>query len=92
MQGVQRKRIPIGPRPEVQAVTAPASTQGARVMSLTEVPARSVVLRSPAPGITEVPARSVVMHNPVPGIQQEIGTVSYTQLLHDLQRDRMREE
>jgi hypothetical protein len=47
-------------------------------MSLTEVPARSVMLRSPAPGITEVPARSVVMHSPVPGIQQEIGTVSYT--------------
>ncbi len=71
-------RVPVGPRPEVQAVTAPASAQGVRVMSLTKVPARSVVLRSPAPGITEVPARSVVMHSPVPGIPQEIGTVSYT--------------
>ncbi len=71
-------RVPAGPRPEVQAATAPASTQGVRVMSLTEVPTSSVVLRSPASGITEVPARSVVMHNPIPGIQQEIGTVSYT--------------
>jgi hypothetical protein len=71
-------RVPVGPRPEVQAATAPARAQGVRVMSLTEVPARSVVLRSPVPGITEVPERSVVMHSPVPGIQQEIGTVSYT--------------
>jgi hypothetical protein len=71
-------RVPAGPRPEIRAATAPASTQGVRVMSLTEVPTSSVVLRSPASGITEVPARSVVMHNPIPGIQQEIGTVSYT--------------
>jgi hypothetical protein len=71
-------RVPVSPRPEVQAATAPASAHGARVISLTEVPAGFVVLHSPAPGITEVPARSVVMHNPLPGIQQEIGTVSYT--------------
>ncbi len=77
-------RVPVDPRLEVQVVTAPASAQGVRVMSLTEVPVRSVVLRSPAPGITEVPARSVVMHSPLPGIQQEIGR-SPTQLLHDLQ-------
>ncbi len=76
-------RAPAGPRPEARAVTAPTSAQGARVISLTEVPARSVVLHSPLPGTprdfgTEVPARSVVMHDPLPGIQQEIGIVSYT--------------
>jgi hypothetical protein len=71
-------RVPVSPCPEVLAAMAPASAQGVRVMSQTEVPARSVVLRSPASGITEVPARSVVMHSPAPGIQQEIGTVSYT--------------
>jgi hypothetical protein len=71
-------REPAGPRPEVRAATAPASTQGARVVSLMEVPTGPVVLHSPASGITEVPARSVMMHNPLPGIQQEIGTVSYT--------------
>jgi hypothetical protein len=36
-------RVPAGPRPEVRAVTAPTSTQGARVISLTEVLAGSVV-------------------------------------------------
>jgi hypothetical protein len=71
-------RVPAGPRPEVRAAATPASAQGARVVSLVEVPTGSVVLHSPASGITEVPARSVVMHNPLPGIQQEIGTVSYT--------------
>jgi hypothetical protein len=76
-------RVPAGPRPEVRAVTAPTSTQGARVISLTEVLAGSVVRRGPTPRAprnfgTEVPARSVVMNNPVPGIQQEIGVVSYT--------------
>ncbi len=71
-------RVPAGPRPEVRAAATPASTQGARVVSLVELPTGSVVLHSPASGITEVPARSVVMHNPLPGIQQEIGTVSYT--------------
>ncbi len=77
------ERVPISPRPEVQAATTPASAQGARVISLTEVPAGSVALHRPLPGTprdfgTEVPARSVVMRNPVPGIQQEIGVVSYT--------------
>ncbi len=71
-------RVPVSSRPEAQAATAPAGAHGARIISLTEVPAGSVVLHRPAPGITEVPARSVVMHNPLPGIQQEIGTVSYT--------------
>jgi hypothetical protein len=46
-------RVPVGPRPEVRAVTAPASAQGVRVMSLTEVPARSVVMHSPVPGIPQ---------------------------------------
>ncbi len=31
-------RVPVGPRPEVQAVTTPARAPGVRVMSLTEVP------------------------------------------------------
>ncbi len=46
-------RVPVGPRPEVRAVTAPASVPGVRVMSLTEVPARSVVMHSPVPGIPQ---------------------------------------
>jgi hypothetical protein len=71
-------RIPVSSRPEAQAATAPAGAHGARVVSLTEVPAGFIVLHSPAPGITEVPARSIVMHNPLPGIQQEISAVSYT--------------
>jgi hypothetical protein len=77
------ERAPIGPRPEVQAVTTSASAPRARVISLMEVPAGSVILHRPTPGTprdfgTEVPARSVVMSNPVPGVQQEIGIVSYT--------------
>ena len=77
------ERAPISSRPEVQTAATPASAPRARVISLTEVPAGSVVLRSPLPGTprdfgTEVPARSVVMRDPVPGIQQEIGIVSYT--------------
>jgi hypothetical protein len=46
-------RVPVVPRPEVRAVTAPTSTPGVRVMSLTEVPAGSVVLYSPVPGIPQ---------------------------------------
>jgi hypothetical protein len=82
--GMKRlERAPISSRPEVQTAATPASAPRARVISLTEVPARSVVLHSPLPGTprdfgTEVPARSVVMRDPVPGIQQEIGVVSYT--------------
>jgi hypothetical protein len=77
------ERAPISPHPEVHAATTPASAQGARVISLTEVSTGSVALHRPLPGTprdfgTKVPARSVVMRNPVPGIQQEIGVVSYT--------------
>jgi hypothetical protein len=77
------ERAPIGPQPEVQRAATPTNAPRARVISLTEVPAGSVVLHSPLPGTprdfgTEVPARSVVMRDPVPGIQQEIGVVSYT--------------
>ncbi len=46
-------RVPVVPRPEVRAVTAPASVPGVRVMSLTEVPARSVVMHSPIHGIPQ---------------------------------------
>ena len=77
------ERAPIDPRPEVQAVAAPAGTPRARALSLMTMPAGTVVLHSPNPGAprdfsTEVPARSIVMSNPVPGMQQEIGVVSYT--------------
>ncbi len=46
-------RVPVIPRPAVQAVAAPASTPGVRVVSLTEVPAGPVVLYSPVPGIPQ---------------------------------------
>jgi hypothetical protein len=46
-------RAPVIPRPEVRAVTAPASTPGVRVMSLTEVAVGPVVLYSPIPGISQ---------------------------------------
>ncbi len=46
-------RVPVIPRPEVRAVTAPASTPGVRVMSLTAVPAGPVILYSPVPGISQ---------------------------------------
>jgi hypothetical protein len=77
------ERMPTSSRPEAQAATTPTSTQGARVISLTEVLAGSVARRGPLSGTprdfgTEVPARSVMMRDPVPGIQQEIGVVSYT--------------
>jgi hypothetical protein len=71
------ERAPIDPRPEVQAVAAPAGAPRARALSLMAMPAGTVVLHSPNPGAprdfgAEVPARSVVMSDPVPGIQQEI--------------------
>ncbi len=46
-------RVPLIPRPEVRAVTAPASTPSVRVVSLTEVPVGPVVLYSPVPGISQ---------------------------------------
>ncbi len=46
-------RVPVIPRPEVRAVTAPASTPSVRVVSLTEVAAGPVVLYSPVPGISQ---------------------------------------
>jgi hypothetical protein len=46
-------RAPVIPRPEVRAVTAPASTPSVRVVSLTEVAAGPVVLYSPVPGISQ---------------------------------------
>jgi hypothetical protein len=46
-------RVPVISRPEVRAVTAPASTPSVRVVSLTEVHAGPVVLYSPVPGISQ---------------------------------------
>ncbi len=57
-------RVPVVPRPEVRAVTAPASTPGVRVVSLTEVAAGPVVLYSPVPGNSQV--ISTVPYTPPP--------------------------
>jgi hypothetical protein len=84
-------RVPVNPRPAVQAAATPASMTGVKVISLTEVlvpvnprPAvQAVAAPASTPGLrvvnsTEVPAGPVVLYNPVPGTPQDIATVSYT--------------
>jgi hypothetical protein len=71
-------RVPVVPRPEVRAVTAPASTPGVRVTSLTEVPAGSVVLYSPVPGIPQDIGTVSYTPPPRPAAGQNVGGAAAT--------------
>jgi hypothetical protein len=61
------------PRPETRAVTAPASTPGVRVVSLTEVPAGPIVLNSPVPGISQDIGTVSYTPPPRPAAGQNVG-------------------
>ncbi len=66
-------RVSLIPRSEARAVTAPASTPGVRVVSLTKVEAGPVVLYSPVPGIPQVIGTVSYTPPPRPAAGQNAG-------------------